>query len=127
MTVLIVGGRGQGKRELAVKLFDLKDNRIFDGAFCSVDELQNADAIDGLHRLTKRLLQQGDSLDALLPLLRGKIVICDELGCGVVPIERSLEDWREYTGRLCCDLAAEADVVIRVTAGIPQVIKGSLK
>ena len=126
MTVLIVGGRRQGKREVAIKLFALDEKTILDGATCGTDELRDADAIDGLHLLTKRLLQEGNSLDELLPQLRGKIVICDELGCGVVPIDRSLEDWREFTGRLCCDLAAEADLVIRVTAGIPQVIKGKL-
>ena len=127
MTVLIVGGRGQGKRAVAERMFGLTEESVLDGAVCEAADLSDASAIDGLHLLTKRLLQQDGSLDGLLPLLRGKIVICDELGCGVVPVERSLEDWREYTGRLCCDLAAEADVVLRVTAGIPQVIKGNLE
>ena len=30
-------------------------------------------------------------------------------------------------GRLCCALASEADAVIRVWAGVPQVIKGEMK
>lgn len=40
----------------------------------------------------------------------------------------SAEDaqWRERAGRLGCALAARADVVVRMTCGIPQVIKGNL-
>ena len=34
--------------------------------------------------------------------------------------------WRERAGRLGCALAARADVVVRMTCGIPQVIKGNL-
>ncbi|MBQ8144762.1 MAG: bifunctional adenosylcobinamide kinase/adenosylcobinamide-phosphate guanylyltransferase [Butyricicoccus sp.] len=126
MTVLIVGGRGQGKCRLAVRLFDLHEGDILDGTVCSPEEISGAKAVNGLHLLTRRMLQERRAPSALLPQLRGKIVICDELGCGVVPVERELEDWREFTGRLCCDLAAEADIVIRVIAGLPQVIKGTL-
>lgn len=124
MTVLVVGGRGQGKKEYVMRAFNLQEDDLLDGTVCTVDDLTDAAAINGLHHLTRRMLRQGEKTDALLPLLRDKIVICDELGCGVVPVERENEDWREFTGRLCCDLAAEADAVIRVIAGLPQVIKG---
>ena len=50
------------------------------------------------------------------------IVICDELGCGVVPLDREDRDWRERTGRLCCDLAARAAQVDRVFCGIAMQI-----
>ncbi len=62
----------------------------------------------------------------LLDALQGKIVLCDEIGCGVVPFEKAQDDWREQTGRLLCDLAARADLVVRVYAGIGQAIKGQL-
>ena len=126
MRVLMIGGRGQGKRELALQMFSLLDEEISEGAVCDLSELATCRVVNDLHLLTRRLLQQGKSVTDLLPMLRDKIIICDELGCGVVPVERDLEDWREFTGRLCCDLAAEADVVIRVLAGIPQVIKGHM-
>lgn len=57
----------------------------------------------------------------LLDELRGHVVTCDEIGCGVVPIERNDENWREAVGRLCCALAEQADAVIRVWAGVPPV------
>ena len=42
----------------------------------------------------------------------------------MVPIDRADEAYREAVGRLCCALAAEADAIVRVTAGLPQYIKG---
>ncbi len=126
MTGLLIGGKAQGKRALAIRLFGLHEDDLLDGARCAPEDLEAARGLRDLHLLTHRMLAEGKAPSALLPLLRGKIVTCDELGCGVVPVERELEDWREFTGRLCCDLAAEADIVIRVTAGIPQIIKGTL-
>ena len=126
MTVLLIGGRGQGKRDLATRLFRLRDEDFLDGAACDPAALPNAAALNKLQLLTRRMLEQGQSPAELLPVLIGKVVICDELGCGIVPVDRADEDWRESTGRLCCDLAAQAELVIRVTAGLPQVLKGVL-
>ena len=50
-------------------------------------------------------------------------MICDELGCGVVPMDDEDRAWRERTGRLLCDLAAKADRVDRVFCGIPMRLK----
>ena len=61
---------------------------------------------------------------ALLDGLRGHVITCDDLGCGVVPMDRADEAYREAVGRLCCALAEEADAVVRVIAGVPQWIKG---
>ena len=126
MTVLLIGGRGQGKRDLATRLFRLRDEDFLDGAACDPASLPNAAALNKLQLLTRRMLEQGQSPAELLPALIGKVVICDELGCGIVPVDRADEDWRESTGRLCCDLAAQAELVVRVTAGLPQVLKGVL-
>jgi len=59
-------------------------------------------------------------------LLGRAVIICNEVGCGVVPATSEERAARECTGRLCCDLAAQADCVVRVTCGIGAVIKGAL-
>ena len=46
------------------------------------------------------------------------IVICDEVGCGVVPMDREDRSWRERVGRTCCRLAERASAVYRVTCGL---------
>lgn len=126
MTVLMVGGAYQGKRRLAERLFSLKDSDFACGETCTEEELLRAKAVDGLHRYVRRLLAEGRDTDGLAALLDGKIVLCDEIGCGVVPFEAEKDLWREKTGRLCCDLAERAGLVLRVHAGVPQVLKGAL-
>jgi adenosyl cobinamide kinase/adenosyl cobinamide phosphate guanylyltransferase len=57
-------------------------------------------------------------------LLAKEVVICNEVGAGIIPASRVERESREATGRLCCQLAQHADRVVRLTAGIPIVIKG---
>nr|WP_297176345.1 bifunctional adenosylcobinamide kinase/adenosylcobinamide-phosphate guanylyltransferase [uncultured Agathobaculum sp.] len=106
MTVLIIGGAHQGKAALARALYPALP-------LC-----------ENLHLRVRDELAAGRDPMALLGTIGGHAVTCDEVGCGVVPIDRADEAYREAVGRLCCALAAEADVVVRVTAGIPQFIKG---
>ena len=51
------------------------------------------------------------------------VIIADEIGCGVVPIDRKDRAWRENAGRALCVIAQNADVVIRVMCGIGVRIK----
>lgn len=106
MTVLIIGGAYQGKRKVAEKLYP------------------NLQKIENLHEIVRKMLQKNQDSMSLLHTLRGHVITCDEVGCGVVPIDRADENWREAVGRLCCALAQEADAVVRVIAGVPQFIKG---
>lgn len=106
MTVLIIGGMHQGKAALARALYPALP------------------CVENLHLQVREELDTGRDPMALLNDLHGHAVTCDEVGCGVVPIDRTDERYREAVGRLCCALAAEADAVVRVTAGIPQYIKG---
>ena len=68
-----------------------------------------------------------DPLAALEAYLRRRpdaVILCDEVGCGVVPMDRTDREWRERVGRTCCYLAERAERVIRVYCGIPMVLKG---
>ena len=52
------------------------------------------------------------------------VVVTDEVGCGIVPLEPFERDWREQTGRICTRLAAASRKVYRVILGIGKEIKG---
>ncbi len=54
---------------------------------------------------------------------RQLVVICDEVGCGLVPMDSFERAWREKVGRVCCYFAGEAQQVIRVVCGIGTRIK----
>ncbi len=127
MTVLYIGGAAQGKRALAMATHSLIESQVAQGgALQSADELRTAKMLDQLHLLTRRMLERGEQPSQLLPWLQDKVVVCDEIGCGIVPLDPFERQWREETGRLCCEIAKVAGTVIRVHCGLPQFIKGTL-
>ena len=75
----------------------------------------------------KRWLEEGKPKEELLDAIKQAdpkvILICDEVGAGVVPMKREERDWRETVGRLCCELAKEADRVERIICGIGVRVK----
>ena len=54
----------------------------------------------------------------------GLILVSDEIGCGIVPVDPFDRQYREMTGRVCTQLAACAEEVYRVVCGIGMRIKG---
>ena len=51
------------------------------------------------------------------------MLICDEVGCGVTPLDRGEREWRELVGRICCELAEGAQAVYRVRCGLGERLK----
>ncbi len=115
--VLIVGGRSSGKKTYLLSHFPyaLEDISDVPGKTAVLTDLQQF-VWDNLEKMP---------LNALFDAVKDQdVILCDEVGCGIVPIERKERDYRETVGRLCCMLAGRADTVIRVTCGIGQVISG---
>ncbi len=55
------------------------------------------------------------------------IIVTNETGQGIVPGDAESRAFRDHAGWLNQDLAAIADVVVWMVAGIPVVIKGELR
>lgn len=129
--VFITGGNSQGKLEFVKSALGIKEEEIADGGICGFNEAFQKQVLDKLHLLVGRMLSQG--LDAQAEVIKGVeenpniIVICDETGCGIVPIEARERILREQVGRLACNLARKAQKVYRVSCGIPVLIKGEVK
>lgn len=51
------------------------------------------------------------------------VIICDEVGYGVVPIDKKERLYREAVGRLLCFLAQKAESMERIIGGVPLKIK----
>ena len=52
------------------------------------------------------------------------IIICDEIGSGIVPLEKEDRIYRETVGRMLCRAVKKADRVERIACGIGQCLKG---
>jgi adenosylcobinamide kinase/adenosylcobinamide-phosphate guanylyltransferase len=72
--------------------------------------------------LTNHLLAEHDLAAAQAKL----VIVSNEVGLGIVPENALARRFREAQGRLNIALAASADTVVQVTAGLPLVLKGQL-
>lgn len=115
----ITGGAYQGKLEYAKKLYP--DTEWADGAGCSLQELFSCGGVDHFHLFVRRWLQEGrtpkELTKAILDKNRSLIILCDEIGCGLVPVDAFERKYREAVGRICTELVKYADEVHRVTCG----------
>ena len=53
----------------------------------------------------------------------GRVLVTDEIGLGIVPLDPFEREYREETGRICCLLAARSEQVWRVACGLGQRLK----
>lgn len=117
--ILVIGGAGQGQLAVA-----LRNTGYTEG---DVTRTLGADkpVLSGLQEAVRNALLEGKTQEQILAeLLWHEVVVSDEVGCGVVPMEPFEREWREIVGRICCELAKNAEHVARVFCGIPMMLKG---
>lgn len=128
--ILIIGGAHQGKGAFARELSGLGQEEF--GRLAADGEREEPESAAGrryllnFHRFLGRLMEQGADTDAYVGRILGDlpdIITMDEVGCGIVPLERRDRDYREAVGRAGQRMAARADRVFRVMCGIPVQIK----
>lgn len=107
--ILVVGGFAQGKLAFAKETLGVKG--YGDGCFTE----DNC-----VYRLHSMVMQEGfeEALEAYLTAHPDAVLICDEVGCGIVPMEKADREYREKVGRVGCMLAKRASAVYRVVCGI---------
>lgn len=122
---LILGGAYQGKRAYAEMIFP--GLTWADGEEIPFREIENAAAIDRFHLLVKRWMLAGKSAEDLTEKILGMnrkiIILCDEIGCGLVPVDAFEREYREAAGRVCVELAEHARRVDRAVCGIGMRMK----
>lgn len=134
--IFIIGGENQGKLEYLFNISTFKKEDVVD--CLKVDELKaeeilmsNKPVIYNFNNLIKELLVVYDdeekvkeNIKKMIKENRKAVIISNEIGYGIVPIDKFERRYRELTGRICCEVAKESKEVHRVICGIGTIIKG---
>ena len=122
---LYFGGAYNGKLKYIKENYKIKNEDIF---YCSEGEIDfSKKVISGIDRLiyfnSKNKIDSLEFFKDNLENLRDKIVICDEISQGIVPLQKEDRIWREETGKVLQFLSEESDLVCRIFCGIPMILK----
>lgn len=128
---LVIGGIAQGKLEYVLSKYGMRKSMVWDG--CLPDDMEDMGRkekpmiINGFHRWVRSRILDGGCPEEEIRLFLDRhedcIIICDEIGNGIVPIEPFEREYRERVGRILVQLAKRAEGVERIICGIGQKIK----
>ena len=109
--IFVIGGACQGQYEFAREELGFSQKEIF----------------SDFHLFFRQWLAQGkDPEEAVEAIFKEgyKVIVSNEIGLGIVPVDEEQRRWREETGRAHCRIAKRCGEVYRLTAGISEKIKG---
>lgn len=122
---LVIGGYAQGKLSYVLRTYHLDEGQVVRGEV--PEETDKTVVFNHLHSWVKeRILAGGNperELETMVERWPDCILISDEIGNGIVPLEAGEREYRERLGRMLVELAKRADSVERVFCGIGQRIK----
>ena len=128
---LITGGAYQVKSNYAVSVFKFDNNSIADGKTVDFEEINKYLCIKNFHILVRRMMKDGKTTEEIKIIVdsldENTVIITDEIGNGIIPVDQFERDWREQTGRICCYIVSQSRKVVRLTGGIPVIIKDESK
>ncbi len=119
-----------------------------DGETATWEEFLSSTWCRNFHLLMRRILKKDESLglpdeqeksvfattpaglpdwknlaEAVYTANPNRILVTDEIGYGIVPIDPFEREYREETGRICCLLAEKSEEVWRVCCGLGMRLK----
>ena len=104
-----------------------KNTGIAAGAHANAGARQGVRCVTHYQALIRQILAQGADPEEytaqLIDAYPDLIIVMEEIGCGIVPLDKEERIWREACGRCGCLIASRADRVIRLVCGIPMVIR----
>ncbi len=125
---LYIGGCSQGKLNYVLKKTGISEEMVLDAEEITGRNIKREVLIiNHFHLLVKNILKDGripeDTIKEIAEENPELIIICDEVGNGIVPVEAAEREYRERLGRILCGLAEKAVRVERIICGIGQRIK----
>lgn len=124
--VMVIGGAYEGQLDYARKRYP--GICWADGGECGMEEVFRCGGVYDFQKYIARWMKDGKETPVLPRRIieenPGVVIVTDEIGCGIVPVDEFERKYRETAGRICTELAGFSDEVYRVICGIGTKIKG---
>lgn len=126
--ILVIGGYAQGKLDYVLSKVHLPKEQVWDGVLPEPGMACGKPVVINHFHLwvRNRICENGcpeEEIWSFLDYFEDSIIICDEIGNGIVPVDPLEREYRERTGRILIQLAKRAKEVERVLCGMGQRIK----
>ncbi len=125
---LIIGGYAQGKLNYVLQKYDVKPVDVYDSKLPENAGIHDKTIVlNHFHNWVKtQIVSTGnpeEEIAAFVKVYPNCVIISDEVGNGIVPIDALEREYRQRCGRILVELAKKAEEVERVICGIGQRIK----
>lgn len=129
---IYVGGYSQEKLKTVLEIKGYSEKEVIEGEDLTLDidiseSLCGYKVINHFHEFIRKFADRPDDLylfaENLIKEIKDIIIICDQVGGGVVPVDKDERQWRELVGRIMCRLVEDAGHVERIVCGLRQVLK----
>ncbi len=124
---LVIGGYAQGKLDYVLSKYHLNKNIVWDSVLPDCTLVKETIIINHLHLWIKNCMLEGrcpeEEILLFLDSCQDCIIISDEVGNGIVPINAFEREYRERVGKILIQVAERAEEVERVICKIGQKIK----
>ncbi|WP_294186832.1 bifunctional adenosylcobinamide kinase/adenosylcobinamide-phosphate guanylyltransferase [uncultured Clostridium sp.] len=127
--ILIFGGAYNGKVSFVKEKFNITEEDIYtiNDELNSIDIDFTKSVINKFHKFIYKLSLKGiDATEYMIKnkeLFKEKIIICDDISQGIVPLKKEDRMWRENTGKCLQYISKTSKTVYRVFCGIATVLK----
>lgn len=125
--VLIIGGAYQGKLDYAKEKFKIKDEEVF---FCNYENINikfDKKIIANIDKFVFAMIKNNKDpiiyIKDNIEKFKGKIITCEDISCGIVPIDYEMRLLRDSIGHCLSILSKNSDKVVRLFCGIPMELK----
>ncbi len=122
-----IGGYAQGKLAYVKQVHSGEDLWVAEDCAALSEKRTGRLVLNGMHRMIRELLEEGQDPQAFFEGVFDQypdcIVICDEVGNGIVPVDQKERKYRDKVGEILILAAEKAGRVERVICGLGQRIK----
>lgn len=120
---LYIGGFAQGKLQYVLRKKG-KVNIVQEAGKIKEYPIKQKILFYQFHEWFRKEIEMGRNpekeMDAIFSEYKNLLIISDEVGNGIIPIEAMEREYRERLGRYLCRIAAHSERVERILCGIGQ-------